>query len=52
MLRLIAPSLRFETFSGKVRKLRVCRGDVARPIGTENAQIVRRWVSRLSQLTL
>jgi hypothetical protein len=35
-------SLRFEAFSGKVRKPRACRGDAHGPSAPENAQMVNR----------
>src|ERR1700730_778872 len=35
-------SLRFETFSGEVRKLRACRGDAHGASAPENAQMVSR----------
>ena len=38
-------SLRFEAFSGEVRKLRACRGDAREPSAPENAQMVSRCAS-------
>src|ERR1700730_2275595 len=38
-------SLRFETFSGEVRKLRACRGDAHGASAPENAQMVSRCAS-------
>src|ERR1700730_17090985 len=38
-------SLRFEAFSGEVRKLRACRGDAHGPSAPENAQMMSRCAS-------
>src|ERR1700737_747429 len=38
-------SLRFEAFSGEVRKLHACRGDAHGPSAPENAQMVSRRAS-------
>src|SRR5712671_514556 len=38
-------SLRFEAFSGDLRKLRACSGDVDDSSAPENAQMMRCWAS-------